>query len=154
MSWKLVVVGGIVFWLVTFVVSFATGAVIHEGVLKPHYDAHKEFWRPALVQDPPDMAALMPYWIAVGVLTGLVLAAIYGCVRPAFPGPGWKRGLYYGLILSGIYLVFILGWSGVFNLPNAIWFWWAVEPFLYFLPAGAVLGWLGEKLAPAGPAGA
>lgn len=40
------------------------------------------------------------------------------------------------------------GLSGVFNLPAKIWIWWVVDQVLLYVPGGAVLGWLGEKLAP------
>ena len=148
MNWKLIVLGGLAFYLVTFVVSFVTGPVIHNGILKETYRQSAELWRPALMQDPPDMAALMPRWITSGVIGGLLMAAIYGWVRPAFSGPGWKRGLLYGTILSLFGIAWCLGYSGVFNAPDKIWAWWALESFLYYLPAGAVLGWLAEKLVP------
>ena len=148
MNWKLVVLGALAFYVVTFLVSFITGPVVHEGILDEAYRANEEFWQPPLREDPPDMAAMMPRWIASGLLTSLILAAIYGCVRRAFDGPGWKKGLWYGLILSGFGICFSLGYSGVFHLPDKIWFWWALEGFLYYLPGGAVLGWVAQKVAP------
>ena len=148
MNWKLIVVGGLVFYAVMLVLSFVTGPIIHEGILDPYYMANESFWQPALTQDPPDMAAMMPRWITTGILTSLVLAAIYGCVRSAFSGPGWKKGLSFGLILAGFNVCLILGWSGVFYLPNQIWFWWAAEGFIYYLIGGAALGAIGQKLAP------
>ncbi len=147
MNWKLIVVGGIVLYIVMFVVSMITGPLIHNGVLADTYRANESFWRPELNEDPPDMAALMPRWITTGVLTSLVLAAIYGWVRPAL-GKCWIAGLKFVVVVSLFGAVFIAGFSGVFNLPNNIWIWWAVEQPLYYLPGGAVLGWLGEKLAP------
>jgi hypothetical protein len=41
---------------------------------------------------------------------------------------------------------FAAGYSGMFNLPDSIWAVWGLESFLYYLPGGAVLGWLGDKL--------
>jgi hypothetical protein len=148
MNWKLVVVGGIVFYVVTFIVGMATGPLIHNGVLKDDYKAHSSFWRPELQQDPPDMAALMPLWVTTGLLTSLVLAGIYGAVRSAFAGAPWMKGLKYGVVLSLFGICWAAGYSGVFNLPNTIWAWWAGEGFLYYLPGGAALGWVGGKLAP------
>lgn len=148
MSTKLVIVGALVFYVVTFLVALATGPIIHEGILDADYAAHEEFWRPPLREDPPDMAALMPRWIASGLITSLILATIYGCVRKAFDGPGWKKGLWYGLILSGFGACWALGYSGLFNLPDKIWLWWAFEGFLYYLPGGAALGWVAQKVDP------
>jgi hypothetical protein len=147
MNWKLVVIGGIAFYIVTFLVSFITGPLIHQGVLDQPYKENAQFWRPELNQDPPDMAALMPRWITTGVITSLIIAALYGFVRPAFQGAGWKRGLLYGLGLAILTCVSLAGYSGVFNLPDKIWLWWGFETFLYYLPAGAVLGVLGERFA-------
>ena len=146
--WKLIVLGGLAYYIVTFIVGFATGPLIHEGVLKPTYQANSQLWRPELNQDPPDMAALMPRWITTGVIGSFIVAGIFGWIRPAFSGPGWKRGLQYGVVLGLLGIVCCLGYSGIFNAPDKIWIWWAFEGFLYYLPGGAVLGWLGGKLDP------
>ena len=147
MNWKLVVVGGLVFYIVMFIISFVTGPLIHEGILKEPYRAYEEFWRPELNQEPPDMAALMPRWIATGLVTSFVMAAIYGWLQPAL-GKGWLAGAKYGVLLSVLGALIMAGWSGVFDLPGTIWVWWAIEQPFYYVPAGAVLGWLGERLAP------
>lgn len=149
MNWKIIGLGGLAFYLTTFVISMITGQVIHVGLLDAAYDATAASWRPELNQEPPDMAALMPMWIFNGLVGAFVMAAIYGWVRPAFSGPGWKRGLTYGLILSLLTAVIYLSMSGVFNLPVNIWFWWAVDSLLLFSIGGAVLGLVAEKLAPA-----
>lgn len=146
MNWKTVVIGGIVFYVVMFIVSMATGPIVHEGILDPLYMANESFWRPELTQDPPDMAALMPRWIAVGLISSIIMAALYGFVQSAFTGPGWKRGLFFGLGISIIFSLLAAGWSGVFNLPEKIWVVWSLESFVYYLPGGAALGWVVGKL--------
>lgn len=143
-----VVVGGLAFYVVQFAVSMATGAFIHEGVLEPLYMAHESFWRPELVQDPPDMAALMPRWITVGLINTLVATWIYLWLRPAFAGAQWLKGLKYGFVMAVMMAMFDAAWSGIFNLPDAIWFWWAVEGFFYFMIGGIALGWVVGRLAP------
>ena len=148
MNWKLIILGGLAFYVVMFIISFPSGMVIHDGILDAPYSANSEFWRPELNQDPPDMAALMPRWIATGLLTTFIFAAIYGWIRGGLSGAPWQKGLKFGLLLSIIGCCFMAGWSGVFNLPGKIWMWWGLEQFIYYLPGGAVLGWLGEKLAP------
>ncbi len=40
---------------------------------------------------------------------------------------------------------FNMAFSGVFNLPNAIWGWWTVEGFLAYPLGGLVLGWFVGK---------
>ncbi len=147
MNWKLVVVGGLVLYIVMFVIGFGTGVVIHNGVLDEAYRANESFWRPELNEDPPDMAALMPRWITTGIITSLIMAWIYGCLRPTL-GRGWLAGVKFGIIVSVFGALFMAGFSGVFNLPDKLWIWWASEQPLYYIPGGAVLGWLGEKLAP------
>jgi len=144
MNWKLIVIGGIVFYIVTFAVSFVTGPVVHNGILNETY---QENWRPELNQDPPDMASLMPRWITSGVITSMIFAAIFGWIRPAL-GVGWLAGFKFGVILTLVAWSFMAGYSGVFNLPDKLWIVWGLETPFYHLPAGAVLGWLGEKLAP------
>lgn len=148
MNWKLVVVGALVFYLVMLLLSFVTGPIIHNNIILDDYRANEGFWRPELNEDPPNMAALFPYWLATGLFSGLIFAGIYSCVRPCFHGPGWRRGAVYGLCLALIACAFFASWSGVFNLPVKIWIWWAIEAFILFIAGGAALGWVAEKIAP------
>ena len=145
MNWKLIFLGGLAMYVVMLIISFATGPIIHEGVLEKTYRDNSQFWRPELNQDPPDMAALMPRWISLGLITTFIMAALYGVVRSAFAGPEWMKGLKYGFGLAILMCCFSAGWSGLFNLPDSLWAWWGAESFLYYLPGGAVLGWVGGK---------
>ena len=145
MNLKLVVLGGLAFYVMTWVVSMVTGPLIHEGVLAPAYLATAAFWRPELTQVPPDMVALLPRWITTGLALSFVLAAIYGMVRPAIGGQGWKRGLKYGLGAGLLANVALASMSGVFNLPDVIWFWWFVEGMVMYALGGAVLGWVADR---------
>lgn len=149
MNWKIVLLGGLAYYVTIFIGSFVTGQVIHEGILDAPYRATSEFWRPELVQDPPDMAALMPMWMFNGLIGALVVAAIFSWIRPAFAGPAWKKGLSYGIVLSAFAATINLGWSGVFDLPGEIWFWWVIEMTLLFVIGCTVLAIVAEKIAPA-----
>jgi hypothetical protein len=145
LNWKVIIGGGVLMYIVQFVVSMITGAFIHEGVLEPYYMATTEFWRPELVQDPPDMAAIMPYWVTTGLIMSLVFAGIYDNLREALTGSGVLQGLKYGLLLAILWSLFGMGYSGVFNLPLAIWAWWAIDGFIFFPIGGMVLGWFTAK---------
>ena len=149
MNWKLIFVGGVVFYAAQWVIGMVTGYFIHEGVLTPYYVATPGFWRPELMQVPPDMAALLPRWIASGLFSSFLLAFVYGWIRSSLTGAGWMQGLKFGVILSLFSAGFMLGWSGVFNLPDAIWAWWWFESVLYFAFGGVVLGWFAERYAAA-----
>ena len=98
---KNIVVGGVLFYVAQFIVGIATGMVIHEGILESYYMANASFWRPELVQDPPDMASLMPRWIGVGLAMALLLAAIYDNIRSAFDGGPVIKGIKYGVDRHG-----------------------------------------------------
>jgi len=145
LDWKVIVGGGVLMYIAQFLTSFISGPLIHEGVLDPLYMATTEFWRPELNQDPPDLAALMPRWIATGLISSLVLAGIYDNLRSALNGSGIVQGLKFGLILALIYAMFDVAFSGVFNLPDAIWGWWALEGFVVYPVGGLVLGWFAGK---------
>ncbi len=145
---KVILLGGLAMYATEFIVSMATGGFIHEGVLEDLYIANSSFWRPELNQDPPDMAALMPRWIAAGLITTFVMVAIYDNIRSALGGSGMVKGIKYGFILFLFSACFSIGWSGVFNLPDAIWFWWNVEALVIYLVGGAVLGWVVNRLSP------
>lgn len=148
MSWKLVVWGGLVYFVVTMIFGMLlTGPLIHEGALEAPYRAHQEFWRPELNQDPPDMAALMPRWITSGVLNALLIAAIFGWMRPTLGGLDIKAGIKYGLFLSLFGGMFALAWSGIFALPASIWIWWTVDGLVLNLPGCAAMGWVGKRIA-------
>ena len=147
-NWKIILIGGIVFYAVTWTISMLTCPFIHEGFMTSLYESTASFWRPELTQDPPDMAALMPRWIASGLVTSFIFAGVYGSIRSALDGPAWKKGLTFGVILTLIGASFNLQMSGFFNLPDDIWMWWCIELPAYYLPSGIALGWLAEKLVP------
>lgn len=142
---KVIIGGGILMYVVQFILGMLSGMFIHEGVLEPLYAATTEFWRPELNQDPPDMAALMPRWIATGLVTALVYAGIYDNIKSALDGSGVVRGAKFGVIMALVYAMFCAAFSGVFNLPEAIWGWWILEGFIIYPIGGAALGWFAAK---------
>jgi len=145
MNAKLVVLGGFAFYVTSWLISFVTGPLIHEGVLAETYAATASFWRPELMQVPPDMAALMPRWIITGLIFAFVVAGLYGCFRSAIAGTGFVRGAKFGLLLS-IFAAALMGtWTGIFNLPDRIWFWWIGETVVSFAICGGVLGWVADR---------
>lgn len=149
LDWKVIVGGGLLMYVVQFIVSMTTGMFIHEGVLEPHYLATTSFWRPELVQVPPDMAALMPRWISTGILIALIQAGIYDNIRAALNGSAIIKGLKFGLLLALLFSTFGLAYSGVFNLPDAIWIWWVVDGFIIYPIGGLALGWFVGKFGSA-----
>lgn len=149
MNWKAVVLGGLAYYAAAFVVSMVSGVIIHEGILDAAYRATESFWRPELVQDPPDMAALMPMWIATGIVTSIILAGIYMVFRAALGGPAWQRGLKFGIAIWLWSVSLMAAWSGVFNLPGKIWIWWGVDAAIYTITGAIALGIVAQKLAPA-----
>ena len=153
MNWKIAVIGGIAAFVATMLVGFGTGYFIHSpeaGVLAETYRATGAFWRPELNQVPPDMMALMPMWILNGVISSIIVAAIYSVVRSSLTGAAWQRGLKYGVVVALFWLVNALGYFGVFNLPANVWQWWGVESVLLNLVGSVVLGIVAQKLAPVG----
>ena len=144
---KLILLGGLVFYAAQFVVAMVTGMFIHEGVLDPIYASVPEFWRPELNQDPPDMAALMPRWIATGLIGAFVGVFFWDNIRSALGGSGAAAGAKFGFLMALFYASFCLGNSGIFNLPGSIWMWWAIDGTVIFLVGGAALGWITPKLA-------
>lgn len=148
MNAKLVLVGGLVHFVVMQIVGmFGTGFVIHGNILKQTYKDTASFWLPALQKDPPDMAALMPHWMLMGLLFSLIVAFLYGKVRGSFDGPGWKKGLVFGFGMALFAAGLIGQYTGVFNLPNNLWAWWVVDTFIVNMVAGAALGWAAGKWA-------
>ena len=118
MNWKLIIIGGLVFWLVTNILGLGvTGLIIHNVILDPVYRANESLWIEPLRQDPPDIPAVMPRWIVVSLISSLVVAGLYSCLRRAFEGPGWKCGMTWGFYLSILSFITLLGYSGVIALP-------------------------------------
>ncbi len=146
MKWKIVLFGGLGHYFALFVLSMLTAMVTHEGMLKDLYQATAAFWRPELRSDPPDMAALMPLWIGVGLVGSLITAGIYDLFRSALRGPGWRRGLLFGIALGVLYAALYAGMYGVFALPAFLWLVWAVEGLVLAAAAGAVLGFIVDRL--------
>jgi hypothetical protein len=152
MNVKLVLIGGLAFYVATWLLSMVTGPVIHEGVLAESYKATATFWRPELLQVPPNLVALLPRWIPTGLALSFIVAALYGKVRPAIGGHGLARGARYGFGVGLLSAGIAASWSGVFNLPDIIWFWWSIEGLAMYVIGGAVLGWVADRwcTAPAG----
>ena len=148
MNWKLIVLGGLAFFVGGWIIGFVTGPLVHEGVLASTYAEYSAFWRPELNERPPDTAALMPRWILGGLIISFVLAGIYGLLRPAFSGAGWVRGLKYGIVLFAILLTGMISWSGIFGLPDWLWGAWAVETLAANALGGIFLGFVADKVAP------
>jgi len=145
---KLILIGGVVYYIAQWIISMATGMFIHEGVLDAAYQSVPQFWRPELNQDPPDMMALMPRWIATGLIGAFIGTFIFDNVRAALSGSNAIKGLKFGLLMALFYASFNAGWSGVFNLPGEIWFWWIVDGFIIYILSGIVLGWIAGKISP------
>lgn len=152
MNWKIVFIGGVVYYMTMFIVSFATGYVIHspDGMLAEAYKATASFWRPELNEVPPNMMALLPMWVTTGLIGAFIGAGIYSVVRPSLMGAPWLRGLKFGVIAALFAIISAMGYWGVFNLPNQIWHWWMIDAAILNLAGGAVLGIVAQKLAPAG----
>ena len=149
MNLKVILIGGVVYYAAQWVVGAVTGPLIHNGILAEVYQATATFWRPELMQDPPDMAALMPLWITTGLIGAFLSAAVYMWIRPALSGAGWQRGVKFGVIAVIFHVAALMSLHGVFNLPAQIWVWWSVEGVAYLVVGGAALGWVAQKLAPA-----
>jgi uncharacterized ion transporter superfamily protein YfcC len=71
-------------------------------------------------------------------------------VRSSLTGAAWQRGLKFGVIAVIFCLINLMGYWGVFNLPNQIWQWWFIDSTVIHLISGIVLGLIAQKLAPAG----
>ncbi len=150
MKGKIILIGGVVHFVVTMIVGMlGTGPLVHNNILKETYKATVSFWRPELTKEPPDMGAVMPMWITIGIISSLVIAFLYSTVRGSFAGPGWKKGLAFGFGLSLFAAVTMAGWAGVFNLPANLWLWWGVEYFVLSLIGCAAMGWATERWAGA-----
>lgn len=148
MNWKLIIIGGLVFWLVTNILGYGvTGPIIHESILDPMYRANESLWIEPLRQDPPDMAAVMPRWIVVSLISSLIVAGLYSCLRKAFQGPGWRCGMTWGFYLGIFSFITLVSYSGVVALPMTIVIWWGVDGLILFVLGGAAMGWAGERFA-------
>ena len=146
---KVIVLGGLVYYVVQFLVSMLTQPFVHEGVLLESYIANAQFWRPELSQDPPDTAALLPRWVATGIVAALIQAAIYDNIRSALNGPAWLQGAKFGVIVCLFLACFSAVWSGICNLPENIWLWWNLEALAYLVIGGTALGVAVAKLSKA-----
>jgi len=146
---KVILLGGLAFYATQWIVSMASGPVVHTHILSDLYRATAAFWRPELNQDPPDMTALLPLWITTGLITTFIITAIFDNIRSALDGSGLVKGAKFGFIAFLFSACLSAGWSGVFNLPYEIWVWWNIEALVMYLVGGAVLGFVTEKLSPA-----
>ena len=151
MNWKIVFVGGIVYYAALLAVSLVLGQFIHSpdsGVLAEAYRATAPFWRPELNANPPDPGFVWRTLVISGVVGAFIAAGVYGVIRPALAGAAWQRGLKFGAIALAFAVIDALGYHRVFNLPGKIWVWWMVGAAVTYAIAGPVLGWIAQKVAP------
>lgn len=150
MRWIFVPAGGLAFFVVSFLVGGVTGAVLHGegGLLEPAYRAHAQLWRPELNATPPDLGALMPLWLATGVLHSMIVALVYLLFAPALRGGVLANGLRFGvamsLLMAGTYAMLY----GVFALDGMVWAWWAVEGLVTYLLGGITLAFVAARMLP------
>ncbi len=152
MNWKIVFIGGGAYYVALFVVSMVLGPFIHApdtGVLAEAYRATSQFWRPELNMDPPDPRLMFRLWIPSGLVSAFLAAGVYSVIRSSLTGPGWQRGLKFGVIALVFAVISALGERGIFNLPDRIWAWWMFGAAVMYLAAGPLLGWVSQKIAPA-----
>ena len=142
---KVILLGGLAYYVGQFVTSMLSAPFIHEGILAETYTATAVFWRPELMAD--DMAALMPRWITTGLIAAFIQACIYDNFRSLLNGSGVVKGIKFGLVAFLFYFCFSIGFSGIFNLPETVWLWWSVEAILYFIVGGAAMGFVVSKLS-------
>ena len=147
---KVILLAGLAFYVTQWIVGMPFGMLVHEGVLAEAYDQTESFWRPELNEDPPNIGALMPMWLTLGIIGAFIYAFIYDNVRAALGGAAWMKGLKFGVIASLFAITGAMMSHGVFNLPAEIWVWWSVERVVVLLLAGIVLGIVTTKLAPGG----
>lgn len=142
---KVILLGGLAYYVGQFLTSMLTGPFVHEGILVEPYAATAAFWRPELMAD--NMAALLPRWIATGLIAAFAQVWIYDNFRSVLTGSGVVKGIKFGLIAFLFFACFSAGLSGIFNLPETIWLWWNLEAILYFIVGGAAMGFVVAKLS-------
>jgi len=92
----------------------------------------------------PPPASFYVYSIIFAIVSGILVALVYGVVRNCVPGNTVaKKGLNYGLLVflvAGIpsYLMLLL----LINLPAALILWWAFESLIIYLVGGMILAWI------------
>lgn len=151
MSARFIVLGGLAYFVVANIVGAVTGQLIHGegGFLEALYRANEAMWRPELNQKPPDLGALMPLWISVGLINSLIVAAVYNLFANAMRGGPIANGLRFGagagLIMIGLYASYF----GIFALPATIWVTWAIEGLVIYSLGGITLAFIGRRLLQA-----
>lgn len=148
MNWKLIGLGGLAWYIATFVIGLVTVEVIHMGIMRPTYKGIPHFFRPELMQEPPATDPLLMYWIITGLIASFLTAFVFGWVRPAFSGPGWRQGLSFGVALTVATCAVFLVYSGVLDLPAKVWLWWNIDNLILFCAGGAAMGAVAGRFAP------
>jgi hypothetical protein len=153
MNWRVVFIGGGVYFVAGFVLSLIVAPFIHSpdtGILAETYRVTAAFWRPELNANPPDTELMFRVLIPSGILAALFGAGVYGLVRSSLTGAAWKRGLKFGVITTVFFVINALGFRRVLNLPDEFWIWSIVGSVIVNLGSGAVLGWISQKISPVG----
>jgi len=148
---KLVLLGGIAYFLIAQIIGAISGPLVHGpgGALEATYQMYSAMWRPELNATPPDLMALMPLWLTTAAINSLIVAAVFDLIRPSLPGGAVAQGLRFGITV-GLIMVGLFGlYFGIFALPAKVWIFWGVEGLLTYSVGGIGIAAVGNKFAPA-----
>lgn len=148
MNIKLVLLGGIAYFLFAQIIGAISGPLVHGpgGALDATYKMNSAMWRPELNATPPDLMALMPLWLTTAAINSLIVAVVFDLIRPSLSGgaiaQGLRFGITVGLIMAGLFGLYF----GIFALPAKVWVFWGVEGFLTYCIGGMALAAISNRL--------
>lgn len=149
MNIKLVLLGGIAYFFVAQIIGAISGPLVHGpgGALEATYKMYSAMWRPELNATPPDLMALMPLWLTTAAINSLIVAAVFGLIRPSLPGGVVAQGLRFGVTV-GLIMIGLFGlYFGIFALPAKVWIFWGIEGLITYSVGGIALAAISRKLA-------
>ena len=134
MNIKSILLGALVFFLVSVALAFVL-AIPDEALFEEIYKA-LPLWRGELESN----SSLFLAWIAQKMIFALGISLLFHWVSPSMKGPGWRRGILFGLCTCPLIWATYLGLWTLFTLPASIWIWWGSYYLILVTISGAAMG--------------
>ena len=137
MDWKKIVLGGILFTIISEVIHTLEAFLTMKYYLMPDYFA---VWSKVMMPTagPPPMSFYY-YSIAFTLIVGLVFAAAYSILQRGIPAKGFGKGIHFGVLLYMISGVpFTTTTFLLVNLPLGLLVVWNISTFIIYLISGKI----------------
>ena len=134
MNLKAFLLGSLAFFLVSLLLAFIL-AIPDEAFFEQIYD-EVSLWR----GDFSGSSKFLYGWVTQKMIFAMGFSLVFQWIFPSIQGPGWRRGIIFGLSTCLFVWATYLGLWSVLDLPGILWIWWGGYYLIISVIGGAAMG--------------